>query len=164
MKLDSGKSIDELRREDMEVSHRRDVVCKRMTEIDAELSGGVQGLRRGVLKKEKGKYVREVVELNARRRNIMNMMALIVSDRKAFEPANMTVSDHTLVRWLQRKHGIDVKKLKDEIEATVKSESSKSSLSDRDGVRVEASDGMIYVIDPKTEVVVTCYPVGGEAD
>lgn len=78
------------------------------------------------------------------------------------------VTDHALVRWLERKHGIDVEEMREALylEAQDSVERGRTmqgdGVSGRTGVRTTTGD-MVYVIDPATKIVVTCYRLG-EAD
>lgn len=73
------------------------------------------------------------------------------------------VTDHALVRWLQRRHGIDVEEMRDALhkEALASLGGSVDLPEQGTGKGFRASDGnMVYVFDTATKSVVTCYQVG----
>lgn len=75
------------------------------------------------------------------------------------QDVDVKVTDHALVRWLGRVHGVDTQGLKRDLFAA----SQKYVTQERanaGGIRRTDEDGVTYVVDPVTEVVVTVFRAG----
>ena len=72
------------------------------------------------------------------------------------------MTDHALVRWIERKHGLNVEQMKadmytDMMRASMVVANATIRRANNDCCLVDADDGMSYVVDPKNGVIVTCY-------
>ncbi|WP_051949305.1 hypothetical protein [Methylosinus sp. PW1] len=66
--------------------------------------------------------------------------------------ATTIVTDHALVRWLERVKGVDVEAFRKEIAETVATGTSLGATG------VKAPDGFLYVLDPRRKSVITVRP------
>jgi hypothetical protein len=130
---------------DLETVRQR--IVSQMTDIDRELSRMRRNdpLRYGIIS-QKGLLLRQLREQNLR---------IAEMKRKGSEssaaPQKYEVSDHALVRWLERKHGIDM----DRLRSLLLSQEVKSALASE---QKYWSDGrVVYVM--KDGVVVTVISV-----
>lgn len=83
-----------------ELFRERSKLVKSMMQIDAELSG----LRKSAPKR--AELVRQ------KQRLIMEMQNLKIAKVADYAP-NETITDHAVLRWLERKHGINIKRIRD---------------------------------------------------
>jgi len=110
-------------------------------------------LRAGQLKREVQDAVRKLAEDRAR------AMVKVAGGGAGAEDSALLVTDHALVRWLERKHGMDIVRMKMDMYAdmVVAREKGMAKATSNGGVQVGA-DGVVYVVDPLRGVIVTCYP------
>lgn len=69
------------------------------------------------------------------------------------------VSDHALVRWLERKHGLDVKRMKQDIWAEVEEAKKAGVYQKKRGHYVEGG-GLVYVLSKDEGVLITILEEG----
>lgn len=170
MKPVSALSIDEIRDEMIAVDGRREEIVSLMMAIDQRLTnmrGKGDAQTRKMLVNNKQDLLRELSPLRRRKRELHVGLEVMTAKRVMTHSVGVSVSDHALVRWMERKHGVNVEGMKEELAtevmASYKYDDALIGVTPRGSVRVEA-DGMFYVVDPRAMSVVTCYRVGETSD
>lgn len=98
--------------------------------------------------------VREIQVEHEERRAKRKLQA---NEASSFEAAER-VTDHALVRWLERVHGINIREMKDALYAEATEAWKEGRVMARDGKGIRATKGeMVYVLDAVTHNVVTVY-------
>ena len=69
--------------------------------------------------------------------------------------ADAPVTDHAVIRWLERKHGLDIQAMRRDIYEEVMGKGGKVY---KNGWFYKVvKDGIVYVVDSRNKTVITCY-------
>lgn len=169
------KSIDELRDE------REDVIAE-IVQIDGWLATHDKWSSNTYERQERRAKIVRKAHLQEKSQKLKRQMQKTASNGKiaaivtnTLHPADVRrigeldvkVTDHALVRWMQRKHGIDTDAMKKDMYKEVMSATvgTRAMLAcSGNGLKVLGEDGMTYIVDRTSGIILTCYEEGGEEE
>lgn len=164
------REIDQLHTERMEI-------VERMMECDHFLSmNKIPSARRSNIVKQKNQYAVRVSQIKRRLRVLENERqpkngavekAVLSAEEKEFDDVasarareehykGVRVSDHAVIRWLERKHGVDITQIRKDMYADAMA-SAGSGLEKRGGMYFAKRGDMTYIVNGTTGIIVTCY-------
>lgn len=146
------------------------LLVSRLTEINVilgELKYEKRSLKRQEVLRERGQIEKRMVMINHEISQLYKELTPVMEAkapwtvRKVAKGDGAKVTDHALVRWLQRRYNLDVEQMKEDMyrEAmeAAKDDKNIGRTSNQFAARVTAEDGFSYVVDLENSVIVTCY-------
>lgn len=167
-----GLNIDDVRQLLINLKDEKEDLGIEATELDVWLAStkrknlsGKEWNSRSDMANKKAEVQRKIAAVNKQIRHIEDSLkaAAVVdgdmahADFRRIGKHDVKVTDHALVRWMQRKHGIDVDEMKRDLYAEVMGGSTVGDYLFEGtglGFKVE-SGGIEYVVDKRTGIVVT---------
>lgn len=152
------------------LKQKQSVNTTRIMEIDTWLSIAGRNVKTKQDQRIKNKFLEERKDLCTANelltRQIRELGDVEIRKRLKGEvqkPLPHRVTDHALVRWLERKHGIDVKEMREALYAEVLHalENGRAVAENGRGTRITTGH-MVYVMEPKSKSIMTCYTLDEE--
>ena len=149
--------------------HQRNKLGARITELDTWLATVGREAKTKQDRRVKGQFITEKMDLQMQATVIREQMQEITRRRTQDElkatmvntklTEGISISDHALVRWLERKHGIDVEEIREAIRRDVERAWTigriEPSVTGK-GIRATAGE-LVYICTTDGKVVMTCY-------
>lgn len=106
--------------------------------------------------KEKDELVRKIKEINLKIKVADDNIMRLREEQTLEDRGADAVTDHAVVRWLERRHGIDVHKVREVIvKEAIKGEISNKI--NKKGCLYVESGNMVYVVNDKMTTILTCF-------